>query len=185
MKIEIKGDKLHLLRRERIPRLPAQKITQDGFQIALVGKFQQKLGIPAQYTPDTLDGQSGLRHVMQRAYHGRPVKQAVHKWKFIDIRGDIKVARVIPQAFARLQQLRAGVIQQDDAFETGIARGVAAGSGAQFQQELAGFGQQALERDLFDGVFVAAFAGIPEGALIIRAFVGTNGWGIGRVCVHA
>ena len=76
-------------------------------------------------------------------------------------------------------ELGAGVIQQDDALEALVARRVAPGAGAELEQEPAAGGQQSAQGDGFYLVFVAAVALIPEGGLVVGAFVVADG-GEGR-----
>ena len=76
-------------------------------------------------------------------------------------------------------ELGAGVVEQDDALEALVAGGVAPGAGADLEQELAAGGQQAAQGDGFHLVFVAAVALIPEGGLVVGAFVVADGGEVG------
>src|SRR4029078_7757242 len=83
------------------------------------------------------------------------------------IRGAVSCA----QAVLRLLELRGGIVEQHDAFEAGVARRVAAGAGAQLQQQAAGRRQQGSEGARFAQVFVGAWARVPKSLLVLGAFV--------------
>ena len=55
----------------------------------------------------------------------------------VNIRRHIDVAPALAQALAGLLELCAGIIQQDDALVALVARGIAPGPCAQFQQQAA------------------------------------------------
>ena len=57
-------------RRERIPGLAAQSIAQDGFQVAFVGKFQDKVRPGLQDVPYLAKRSGGIGHVVQDTDHG-------------------------------------------------------------------------------------------------------------------
>jgi len=65
-----------------------------------------------------------------------------------------------------------------DALETRVAWSVASGAGAQFEQQASAFGEQAFEGDGLAEVFVLSATALPEGGLVVGAFVTANG-GVG------
>ena len=148
-------------------------------RLRLLANSRMKVAAGLQDAAHLRQGARGIRHVMEGADHGGSVEQAGDKGQAVGVGGDVDVARAAPQARLGLLELGAGVVEQDDALEALVAGGVAPGAGADLEQQLAAGGQQAAQGDGFHLVFVAAVALIPEGGLVVGAFVVADGGEVG------
>lgn len=176
VKVEVQLGELDRLEREWAPFLAAQSVAQDGLKILFVGVFQDEVRTGLKDVPHLAQGLGRIRHVVQRADHGRRVEQPVHEWQAIDVSRDENKPVRSAQACLRLLELGARIIQQDDALETGVARRVSPRTGAQFEQQFAAFREQTFQRDGFAAVLVFAPAAIPERGLVIGAVVVADWW---------
>ena len=123
VEVIVQLNKLDLFRSKWVPVLTAQDPAQDRLEIAFVGKFEQKTPVFRQHTPHLTQGSRRVSHVVEGANHGRAVKKPADKRQLVDVGCDEDVAVALAQPFARLEQLRAGIVEQNDAIPVLIARG--------------------------------------------------------------
>jgi len=73
--------------------------------------------------------------MMKRADHGGGIKQTGHKRQLVHICGHIDVTFRCTQARSGLFQLGVRIVEQHNALKAVIARRIAPGPGAKFQQQ--------------------------------------------------
>src|SRR5690606_36585953 len=91
VEVEIQLDEFHRLEREGIPCLPAEQVTQNGFEVKFVGEFKDKDPAWLQNVPDLRQCLGGVCHVVQHADHRGGVKQTLTESQAIDICRDVDV----------------------------------------------------------------------------------------------
>lgn len=167
VEVIVQLNKLDLFRSKWIPALTAQDPAQDRLEIAFVGKFEQESPVFRQHTPHLAQGSRRVSHVVEGADHGRAVKKSTDKRQLVDVGCDKDIAVALAQPFARLEQLRAGIVEQNDSIPVLIARGHPTGTRAKLKQKLAALAEEPVERDGLDRVLITAIGGIPKAGLVI------------------
>jgi len=167
VEVIVQLNKLDLFRSKWIPALTAQDPAQDRLEIAFIGKFEQESPVFRQHTSHLAQSSRRVSHVVEGADHGRAVEKPADKRQLVDIGCHEDVAVVLAQPFARLEQLRAGIVEQNDAIPVLIARGHPTSASAKLKQKLAALAEEPVERDGLDRVFITAIGGIPKAGLVI------------------
>ena len=109
-------------------------------RLRLLAYSRMKAAPGCKHAPHLRQRHWGIGHVVQRADHGGAVEDSHQRragGRYPRPRSGS--VRMSPSRGAGLFQLGAGIIQQGDLFVAGVARGVAPGARAQFQQVAAGW----------------------------------------------
>jgi len=120
--------------------------------------------------------------MVQNTDHRHAIEESVYKWEAIYICRNIEIFIRGSQPLLRLFQLGARIIKQDNALKATVARSISSGTSPKFKHKAPAGREQAFQGNGFCTVFVLASAFIPEGGLVIGAFIITNGRSI--FCIH-
>ena len=133
MEIKIQRGKLNRFEHIGVPGLMVQRITDNGFNIALIGIFQNEGGPGPENFAHLVQGGRSICHMVQGADHRGRIEKAVYEWQTVDKRGNIDETIRSVQLFLCLLELGAGLIRQDDALKTMVTGRIVARTCAQFE----------------------------------------------------
>jgi hypothetical protein len=105
MEVEVERDELNGLLAEWIPALPSKHPPPDGFQVALVGIFEDESRPWQKRLPHLLQRCQRIRHVMQCPNHAGGVEDPIGKGQMVRVGSDKRVPIAATQARLSLLQL--------------------------------------------------------------------------------